>query len=303
VSAVAFRMADACVAVDGDEVDLARVGELLRPYARQGPPDEVRPDWMIHFESARSRNAGPLVAAGDGWLRVHVDRDDQVLAFQVIRALLVNTSLAIRAPLHAAVLSGPGGGVVFTGPKGAGKTSFVSAVLRNVSNVDFVTNDKALVAPVCGDVLGLPYAVALGREGRRRTVELDGVPSRDAGVKDLIWPADFARALRSHVSPSCRPTVVVVCEADFSVDTVEVLSDVRPSERRRLLSTEMANFGEAMLPRFLLGQAAPERNGADVRIGLPSAWLELPWLRCRGNPWAMGPDVAQTLVAHTPDRT
>jgi hypothetical protein len=94
---------------------------------------------------------------------------------------------------------------------------------------------------------------------------------------------------------SCEPTAVVVCEAEFGADQVAVGPSVPAAERVRILGTEMADFGEAMLLDFLAGH--PDRSPQTPGPALPVLWADLPWIRLSGNPWTMSASIANTILA------
>lgn len=296
-----FRLGGtATVRVRGDGVDLARLAHLLRPYAERltGVPEPVDVPHEVWFEAHQAESVPPegrVVGEADRCLRVRSDPrsgPDQIFALQLVRALLVGQVLATHAPLHAAVVSREGGGIVFTGPKGAGKTSFVSAFLRRRPDFRFVSNDKSAVDPLSEEILGLPYAVAIGRDGLACTGELRGAPSRLVRDKHLFWPEEFASAFGTRLAARCRPGVVVLCHAEFDGTTVRISEDVGPEERARRLETEMSDLGDAMLRGHLLGgPPSPPPAGR-----LPSRWADLRWVRLRGNPWVMPHHVTDLLA-------
>lgn len=297
---------DAQVQVSGGGLDMAEIERLLHPYVQRRVHDDdiaSDPPTSVCFEASEApRNSTRLLSVSEDFprsIRVRLTRreeQDRLFAFQLVRGVLVDAALRSHAPLHAAVVARGGVGIVFTGKKGAGKTSMVTAFLRRASDFAFVSNDKSLVSPVEGHVIGLPYAVSVGTAGLRMTPELSEVFTRSSGEKELVWPADFAHALSSRLDRSCRVALVVVCEADFSARDLRATNDVSRGERREHLSTCMADFGEAMLPEYLVGVPGV-RSTTRVAPRLPEAWVDLPWLRARGNPWCEGPPILELLAA------
>jgi hypothetical protein len=266
MSRTVFRFAGRGFSATGDDAFLDAVGGLLAPYVERGPATAPRPVGSARF--------GPATGV--------------VAAVQEVRSTLLADALRDHAPLHGAVVTRDGTGIVLTGPKGAGKTSFVSALLRCSPEWDFVTNDKSVVSPSDGSVLGLPYAVAVGHAGLTRVPELADRPVRRIAGKNLFWPADFATALGSRPVPATPLSAVVLCEADFAAAGVEVLTDVGQAERLAVLRRDMTDFGDAMIPERLRGAESPP---------LPAGWPALPWIRLRGNPWAMRRDTVSAMRA------
>src|SRR5690606_14750427 len=116
---------------------------------------------------------------------------------QLVRGVVVDLALRTSTPLHGAALRAGGTGIFLAGPKGAGKTTLTTAVLRALDDAALVTNDKSLLTG--RQVHGLPFAVLVGDEGLVRAPELRDAPTRRAGEKSAIWPRDFAAALGSDV--------------------------------------------------------------------------------------------------------
>ncbi|MEU4781511.1 hypothetical protein AB0G13_27145, partial [Micromonospora sp. NPDC023633] len=129
----------------------------------------------------------------------------------------------------------------------------------------FDTNDKSVVSPYDGSVLGLPFAVAVGHGGRAMAPELEHMPARPSVGKDLFWPADFARAFGSRPASATPLHGVVLCGADFTASRIEVLTDVDQDERRIVLERDMTDFGDAMIPA-----TAEDRPYAGRRTAIAS---------------------------------
>ncbi|MEH0974705.1 hypothetical protein V6U77_26580 [Micromonospora sp. CPCC 205546] len=272
-----FRFADRAVSVTGDDDFLAAAAGLLAPYVRRtATADGATLVASLEFENTTRSEHGEAVI---------------IKAFQQVRSALLDVVLCDHAPLHGAVVTCDGTGIVLTGPKGAGKTSFVSALLRCSPEWDFVTNDKSVVSPHDGSVLGLPFAVAVGHVGRAMTPELADLPARPSVGKDLFWPADFARAFGSRPAAATPLHGVVLCEADFAASRIEVLTDVDQDERRIVLERDMTDFGDAMIP-----QRRRTGRTRDAELPpLPAEWSVMPWVRLRGNPWTMSRDTMSAV--------
>jgi hypothetical protein len=87
--------------------------------------------------------------------------------------------------------------------------------------------------------------------------------------------------------PTTRLAAVVLCEAAFAASHAELVPDVDGEERRRVLG---ARHGR------LRRRHAPDYSSTATAGDLPTAWLALPWLRLRGNPWALDRDTAARLL-------
>lgn len=277
------------------------LAEALAPYAELlSAPEMAVPTVRIVAQAP----ARPVIEA-DGWpttsgvsvgldpsgeeVHVHADlaqASHRLAVLQLVRGLLVDRLLRSATPLHAAAVSTSGVGVVLAGAKGAGKTSFTTALLRASPSGHLVTNDKGVV--VDGVVHGLPFAVLIGEEGLRRTPELRSQGHRQAADKSALWPSQFAAAFGHGLAASVRPTIGIWCDAQFDTQGL-TLRRMGRQEVGAEVESALTAFSTAMVPTHVadsLHRDLPPRGG----IPLPECWRSMTWFHARGNPWHLGSD-------------
>lgn len=231
-------------------------------------------------------HAGLCVDTGTVFVRADPARESHRVALvQTVRGILADRILRTTGSLHAAVVRVAGRGLLLAGPKGAGKTSFTSAVLRAAEGSELVTNDKGFLLDDA--VHGLPFAVLVGEEGLRRTPELSAVPHRPAGEKVAVWPRDFAAAFGRRVSTSTTADIGIWCDARFDNDHLAITRlDLGALGDR--VDSALAAFSPAMLPLHLVDDL--HRDMPARAAAARSSWRSLTWYHARGNPWSLGRD-------------
>ena len=199
-------------------------------------------------------------------------------AFQVIRGLLVGAGMRTGrlVPMHGAVLSLGGHGVLLAGGKDAGKTSFTLGLLsRGAKDAALVANDKLLLDTVTLRAHGLPYAIAMQPGTLAQLPGLAGLPRRRVGERALFWPADVAAALGAGHRASVELKEQWWCGLDLARDGAAL----RPGGQCGRRFDPLAEFSSNLLPVWLLellGLWAPEASPVVV---------DVPVYRLEGNPW------------------
>ncbi|WP_431944773.1 hypothetical protein [Micromonospora marina] len=299
---------------------VAALTELMGPWLRIGPPSvpAVTPSIEVVVEAGPGWASGPpvipsalhagrtgLAQRQPGRLVVHHPHlgawyvltpsrlrlgypagPDVHDVCQVLRSVLVELALLRGARLvHAAVLAVRGHGVALTGPKGAGKTSSVLALLQ--TGATFVSNDKALL---WGDVAyGVPQAISASPWLRE---SMGGFPehgsSRVAGGKELFFPHEMR--------PPPRTASAVDVEAWFDVRVgrgaaVGLWRLTGPAADA--VDDSLLRFSNAVHGNWV-GAALPAPTTGP---GTPTALTRPRW-RLRFDPWnpAQRPAVARALA-------
>ncbi len=270
--------ADVSTGLDPREAHVrVEIVDVLPVEARRGSPG-----WPV----TEQVQAGLCADTATVFVRADPARAAHRLALaQTVRGILADRILRTTGSIHAAVVRVAGRGLVLAGPKGAGKTSFTSAVLRAAEGSELVTNDKGFLFDDA--VHGLPFAVLVGEEGLRRTPELSAVPRRRAGEKVAVWPSDFAAAFGRRVSTSTTVDVGVWCDARFDTDHLAIT----PLDMRALgdrVDAALGAFSPAMLPLHLVDDL--HRDLPPRAAAAPSSWRSLTWYHARGNPWSLDRD-------------
>jgi hypothetical protein len=199
-------------------------------------------------------------------------------AFQVLRGLLVGAGMRAErlVPLHGAVLSLGGHGVLLGGGRNAGKTSFALGLLsRGARDVALVANDKVLLDTATLRAHGLPYAIAMQAGTLARLPALAGLPRRRVGARELFWPADVAAALGVGLRASVELKEQWWCDLDLTRGAAVL----QPGPQDRSRFDPLAEFSSNLLPVWLLellGLGAPAPSAAAV---------DVPVYRLGGNPW------------------
>jgi hypothetical protein len=246
-----------------------------------------------HRGSISALEAGHIVVNHSCGVHYHVEGGDTptvtccvaggrpgIDALQVVRGLLVAAGMRREAlvPLHGAVLSvGDGHGVVLTGPKNAGKTSFALGLLSRLGRdgAALVSNDKVLLDTETLRAYGLPYAIAMHAGTLAQLPALAHLPVRRAGGKSLFWPPDVAAALGFGV----RASVVLREQWCCDLEIARAETVLRPGPALGSECDSLAEFSSNLLPIWLLnllGQGAPV---------LPIKAVGIPTYRVEGNPW------------------
>lgn len=171
--------------------------------------------------------------------------------------------------LHASAASGPGGGFLFCGPKGSGKTS-LALTLAAVSGYMFIANDYCM----------------LSRDGAQ--VRADGVPepirvasgTYDAMSRQLRWSRDASvilgkrylniRDARHHLGLAAGATLTAVFLPALTADGEFAATRVHPAEAVSALAAESMEAAGYQTPALVDAGPGVKRGELARRL---NGWL------------------------------
>lgn len=248
--------------VDGRAVDLGNILVVQNPVTGgRYSLDRERREVTVSIDSATAR--GSL---------------DEL---HMVRGVLLGAAFAGGCePMHAACVTLEGVGVLLLGRKGSGKTTFALALLEKAadSSATLVTNDKALVVPGTGQVIGLPFAAAIGKE-TLAALHLDPRQEwREVAGKWLVWPSELSRLLGRGITRSADVRIVCECSLDPRMDTVAI-TELSPNP---VTVESIGDFGYSVIPRWLFEELGWPSDGLVGRVD------HVRHLSLHGNPLADG---------------
>jgi hypothetical protein len=218
---------------------------------------------------------------------------------RVIRELATIASMdSGRLPIHGSVVDLAGQGILFTGPKRAGKTSLLIHAVHSAGG-RFVTNDRAMAAqsPSGPVVHGMPTIVKIRADSLQRFPWLkkqyrltpfrrnDTISESRPWATDLppsLSSAQFCRLLSCDPARSAPLTAIVFPTIVDHVANLDVVS-IPPREAATLLFESLLLPGESprVADAFARGKSAPAVEIHNLRQACRQLTSQVPAYRCR----------------------
>ena len=208
--------------------------------------------------------------------------------YRLIRGILIGTAQRSgKKWAHMSVATVEGHGIAFVGPKGAGKTSFMLALLSQLTCSSLLANDKVLLSQDGkGTVTGTghPDAVSIGLGALNCCEELLLVNRENRVVNDKVcfWPQEIANYLNRDVVPCARLSFIVSVQIDPSRADLTCSRIIEPHMKKEFIVTNVINFSSKIYPHWLLKildiKPAPEKRFVDLLTQNLSYEIS-------GNPW------------------
>lgn len=186
---------------------------------------------------------------------------------------------------HGAAVRVPSDVVLFIGQKGAGKTSFVTSLLRSDgTKAQFITNDKCVLDENRA-VWGIPYAVAISPEALVETPQLQSLATDrrvTSSGKLLYWPDQYAKAFDRNTDRGGIVTIAVLPHLDLTDKCVRYRPANEP-EVVQALNT-LTTDDDDVHPQWLCKQLNLDIQKLNSET-ISQVFATTNFVVAEGNPW------------------
>jgi GTPase SAR1 family protein len=188
---------------------------------------------------------------------------------------------------HMAVVTLRKNAIAFLGNKGAGKTSFMIAFLKQFYQSSFLTNDKALLMLSPNKsitVFGLPYAIPIGFGTLDSCKEIPlGNETRIINNKAYFWPTQLVeQCLNRSVSPSSTLSSLVKVQINPTATELTYFEVTNFLQKKNIIE-EIFIFSDEVTPHWLLNILGINPISSNYCM---EHLMQKPLYQVCGNPWS-----------------
>lgn len=182
---------------------------------------------------------------------------------------------------HAAAIEIDGKIYLLCGPKGSGKTSFLTTAMRNKKlETKFISNDKVIFDHNL-NVWGLPYAVSIAPECLRECEEITHTSNRTTiSNKNLFWPNTFSDFFSNKIINGGEISGIIFTHLDLNNEQgIEIKTINYQNIQNGILFTDI----EKNSPYWLVTSNFVGRK--NIRATKPIEYSKVAHYSVSGNPW------------------
>lgn len=169
---------------------------------------------------------------------------------------------------------------LLAGPKGAGKTSFLTTALRSRGhNIEFITNDKAILDNNL-NVWGLPYAVSISKECVNECEEINVYSSRITDTKKMLyWPNVFCDFFSKDIILGGKISGIIIPDLKL-LQTIRIA--ITDQKEREIIEKSIFNDKDKNNPEWLIKREYQGKTDINQsKLDLSS----IKHIKISGDPW------------------